>query len=434
MTSGPASRVKARRRLTGVAFLTVLALLVWLSLALYGKAFTPVATVTLYTDSAGNEMHLGAEVKVRGVQVGEVRQISSAGDGARLELALQPGTLAQIPANVTAQMLPTTLFGERYVDLVLPTAPSPQRLASGSVIRQDRSSDALELEHVLDNLLPLLRAVQPDKLSVTLTAIAQGLQGRGAKLGQSLVTLSAYLHQQNPHLPALDTDIKELAGLARTYTRASPAILQALNDFSVTGQTIADERANLEAFLTTFTSAAGDLHAFLNGNSQNIIQLTTDSIPTLSILARYSPEFPCVLRDLVKFEPNINKVLGQGTKHPGLHVQVIVVPSMGRYLPGRDTPVYGDDLGPHCYPVPFPGIHLHDGTSAPTQAAAQGLAGGKPQALGAQPAGSPGEGALVRELSALSTHQRPAAVPAWADLLLGPVYRGSTVTLGVSNP
>ncbi len=191
MTGSPAGRLKLRRRLGGVAFLTVLALLVWLSLALYGKTFTPVATVTLYTDSAGNEMHLGAQVKVRGVQVGEVRQISSDGTGARLELALQPGALTHLPANISAQMLPTTLFGERYVDLVLPTAPSPQRLASGSVIRQDRSSDALELEQVLNNLFPLLTAVQPDKLSVTLTAIAQGLQGRGAKLGQTLVTLSS---------------------------------------------------------------------------------------------------------------------------------------------------------------------------------------------------------------------------------------------------
>jgi ABC-type transporter Mla subunit MlaD len=70
------SGAKARRRLGGVAFLLVLALLVWLSIALYQKKFTPVAMVTLYTSSAGNEMHPGAQVMVRGVQVGEVRQNS----------------------------------------------------------------------------------------------------------------------------------------------------------------------------------------------------------------------------------------------------------------------------------------------------------------------------------------------------------------------
>ena len=42
---------KVRRRLVGVVFLLVFALLVWLSVALYNKQFTPAATVTLYTDA-----------------------------------------------------------------------------------------------------------------------------------------------------------------------------------------------------------------------------------------------------------------------------------------------------------------------------------------------------------------------------------------------
>ena len=91
-------------------------------------------------------------------------------------------------------------------------------------------------------------------------------------------------------------------------------------------------------------------------------------MPSLGILARYSPEFPCTLADLADFVPEINKVLGAGTDEPGLHVRVIVVPSLGAYMAGKDTPVYGDNLGPHCYPVPFPGIDLNDGTNHPHKA------------------------------------------------------------------
>ena len=104
------AQAKVRRRLVGVVFLLVFALLVWLSVALYNKQFTPVAMVTLYTDSVGNEMHPGADVMVRGVQVGEVRSISADGTGARLELAIQPNMVAHLPANVTAMMVPTTLL------------------------------------------------------------------------------------------------------------------------------------------------------------------------------------------------------------------------------------------------------------------------------------------------------------------------------------
>jgi phospholipid/cholesterol/gamma-HCH transport system substrate-binding protein len=457
---------KARRRLSGVAFLAVLALLAWLAVALYNHQFTPVTLVTLYTDSVGNEMHQGAMVMVRGVQVGSVREISADGSGARLELALQPGIASRLPANVTAEMLPTTLFGERYVDLILPARRSAQTLAVTRVIRQDRSADAIELEKVLDNLLPTLQAVEPDKLSVTLSAIAQGLQGRGAELGKTLVALNSYLGAFNPHLAQMDHDIRQLAALTRVYRQAAPSILQALDDFTVPSQTLASLRAQFAAALATMTTATADLRAFLDANSANLIKLGADSVTTLRILARYAPEFPCVLKDLVKFEPNMNKVLGQGTSQPGLHAQAVVVPvyASDRYLPNKDTPVYGDNLGPHCYGVPFPGITLNDGTtgtSGPGQgplaagAGAGGVAPARPGAGAAAAAssagtaaasrapgwpgaygslaGSPGEAELVRELAALSLRTPPARLPGWSSLLLAPLYRGAMVQLEASR-
>ncbi|HEY7432826.1 MAG TPA: MCE family protein [Streptosporangiaceae bacterium] len=427
---------KTRRRLTGVVFLLVMALLVWLSIALYQKQFTPVAMVTLYTNSVGNEMHLGAEVKVRGVQVGEVRAISATGTGAQLELAIDPAMLPRLPANVTAEMLPTTLFGERYVDLLLPAQPAAQTLAAGSVIQQDHSADALELEKVLNDLLPMLNAVEPDKLSLTLTAIAHGVSGRGAELGRTLTTLNTYLHTMNPQLPKLDTDIKRLAGLARTYNQATPAILSALNDFSATSQIVASERASYAALLSNLTTASGDLKSFLDANSGNAIHLSAASVATLRILARYAPEFPCTLAGLARFIPSANRLLGKGTRQPGLHVNVIVVPPRAAYRPGKDTPVYGDDLGPHCYRTPFPGIHLNDGTSR-----GHARAGGKTAGTtattramtGFGAAGSPQESEMARELAALALGQRPASLPGWSGLLVAPLYRGTSVRLGANR-
>jgi phospholipid/cholesterol/gamma-HCH transport system substrate-binding protein len=441
---------KTRRRLTGVVFLLVFALLVWLSVALYNKQFTPVALVTLYTDSVGNEMHLGADVMVRGVQVGEVRAISANGTGARLELAIQPGMVSRLPANVTAEMVPTTLFGERYVDLIMPARPATARLVAGSVIRQDHAADAVELEKVLNNLLPLLQASEPDKLSITLSAIAEGLQGRGKELGQTLVELNAYLEKYNQHLPALDTDIKQLASYARNLNAAAPDLVQALDDFTTTSETIVQERDSISALYTSLTTASGDLQSFLDANSANIIKLNADSVGTLKILARYSPEFPCSLKDLVNFEPAVNKLLGKGTNQPGLHVQVVVVPplgphSIGRYVYREDTPKFGDNLGPHCYPVPFPGITLNDGArpsnsanasagKAPARAGHAGHtrhAGHAQQArtTAAQLAGSPAESELVRELTGMALGRSPALLPAWGSLLTAPLFRGATVTL-----
>jgi phospholipid/cholesterol/gamma-HCH transport system substrate-binding protein len=423
---------KVRRRLVGVVFLVVFAVLVWLSIALYNKQFTPVAMVTLRADTVGNELHEHAEVKVRGVVVGEVRRISSDGDGAALQLAIQPDKVHLLPANVSAELLPTTLFGERYVDLVLPADPAAARLVDGSVIGQDRSSSAIELEKVFSDLMPMLQAVQPQKLSATLTAVSQALHGRGTELGQTLVRLDTYLTRMDPRLPALDKDISSFVSVANAYDKASPDIIQALSDFTVTSRTIVAQRDELTQLYAAVTSSAQDLDTFLRVNKDNLISLSADSTGTLGVLARYSSEFPCTLQALTAFEPAMDKVLGKGTDEPGLHVTAEVVPSLGKYTPGRDTPKYGDDSGPHCYPTgqPFPGVTLADGTASRTitqptaTTPVAGLAGG-----GLGIANSPQENELVTELAAPGVGAAPTSLPDWTSVLLGPIYRGTEVTV-----
>jgi phospholipid/cholesterol/gamma-HCH transport system substrate-binding protein len=427
---------KTRRRSIGVVFLLLLGLLVWLSLALYNKQFTPVDSVTLYTSSIGNELHPDAQVLVRGVQVGEVRSISATGTGAKLTLAIQPNMVNQIPANVTAEMVPTTLFGERYVDLIMPAHPVTGRLVAGSVIHQDNSRDAIEVETVLNNLLPTLSAVQPQDLDVTLTAISQALQNRGSELGVTLDTLNTYLHKMNPNLPALDRDIKELVQVVNTYSAAAPSIVQALNDFSVTSQTILAQQENLSALYSTLTDATQDLNTFLNQNSGNIIGLSSEGLPSLKILARYAPEFPCVFKDLQKFIPNMNKALGAGTKQPGLHATVHVeqplsnaADPVGQYTYPRDTPVYGDNTGARCYPVPLPSVSLNDGASPPTSFSSLSSALTSTGGSGLSLANSPSENEFVNELVGATQDVAPRSLPGWSSMLVGPVYRGREVDL-----
>ncbi|MEV4002360.1 MCE family protein [Actinomadura sp. NPDC049753] len=409
------------RRLAGVAFLLVPVLLVWLSVAVYGKRFTDVVPVTLRTASAGSEMRPHADVKLRGVVVGEVREISSDGGVATLRLAIRPDKVRLLPRNVSAQLLPTTLFGARFVALVPPARPSPERLTAGSVISQDRSANAIELQQVMDTLYPLLTAVRPAELAATLTAVSQALDGRGADLGRTIVELDAYLKKINPSVPALNRDLRLLVEVSRDYTEAAPDILQALHDFAFTSRSLVEQRNDLARLYASVTDASQDLAHFLHENSGNVIRLSAASRPTLELLSRYSPEYPCTLRMLTDFVPVMDKVLGKGTDRPGLHVDVTTLPSKGGYVPGKDRPRYTDKSGPHCYPV--------GGTTVPRSApvgAATPVAVA-PGALGLP--NSPEENRLVNELLAPGLQEVPEALPDWSSVLVGPVYRGTEVRL-----
>ncbi|MCL6288880.1 MCE family protein [Streptomyces sp. 43Y-GA-1] len=423
----------ARRRLAGVTFLLVPAVLVWVSVSVYQKDFTDDTTVTVRTGSVGNEMHTHADVKLRGVVIGQVRSIATDGEGARLTLAIDRDKLGRIPADVTAQMLPTTLFGARFVALVPPRIPTGSTLRAGAVIPQDRSSNAIELEQVLDNVLPLLTAVKPEKLSATLNAVSQALEGRGERLGETLTTLDGHLKKFNPQLPTLNADIKELVKVSTLYADAAPDVLDALTDATVTSSTLADQEARLAGLYGTTTAAAQDVTSFLRENKDNLIRLSASSRPSLQLLAEYAESFPCTLRTMAGFVPAMDKALGKGTDQPGLHVSVKAVASKGKYVPGKDTPVYDATGGPHCYSVPYVGKHA---PTADTRRAADVTAppptpdnggDGTDTALGLP--NSPQESRLVNELVAPSLKVRPGDLADWSSVLIGPAFRGAEVKL-----
>ena len=126
-----------KRRLQGVGFLAVVALLLGLTIAVYNKALPWQSTdeVILEADRAGNQLVVPADVKLDGVLVGRVAGVSTTGDTVRMRLQLDKSRIKQIPADVQARILPKTLFGEKFVDLVIPP-DSPQggpKLKAGDV-------------------------------------------------------------------------------------------------------------------------------------------------------------------------------------------------------------------------------------------------------------------------------------------------------------
>ncbi|MGH3622751.1 MAG: MCE family protein [Sciscionella sp.] len=451
------------RRILGLALVALILGFLAFTLAIYNKAFSPVVAVTVHTDKVGNQLLPQADVKVRGIPVGEVRAIRGSADGAELSLAIQPDKAAMLPDNVSVRLLPKTLFGDRFVDLEIPARRSGEPLSDGDRILQDHSARATELDTALNNLMPVLRAVQPQKLSATLTAVSTALRGRGKQLGRTLSELGRYVGELNPELPNITHDLRALADVADTYSDATPDLVRALDDLTVTSRTVASQKQNLDSLYSSLSGAAQTLRSFLEANKRNLIRVARDSLPTLGILAKYSPEYPCLLKGLAGVVPKSAAAFGAGTDQPGLHLTLEVTTNRGKYEPGRDDPVYEDTRGPRCYdpkdyPTPFPQYPpdgpIRDGTSSPP-AARTSTDGGIPGLLGGRVAGtstspqssaprsatpegalagsglpnSTAERGMLAELFAGQLGRQPKDMPSWASLLLGPLARGTEVTL-----
>ena len=78
---------------------------------------------------------------------------------------------------MTGSIVPKTLFGEKYVSLIIPEDPSSEPHHLGD--HDPRTDVSTEVEEVLNDLYPLLTTVQPADLNMTLNALSTALEGRG---------------------------------------------------------------------------------------------------------------------------------------------------------------------------------------------------------------------------------------------------------------
>lgn len=441
------STEKLRVRLLGIAFFVVVALFLATTVAIYNKQFVKTVDVDLVTDSVGNALTKNADVKVRGITVGEVRSSHSDNGKVTLNLAIQPDKAEQIPSNATARLLPKTLFGERYVDLMIPAERSATHLSNGVTLQQDKSGNAIELSKLLDDLMPLLQAIPPQDLAATLGALSQALSGQGLALGASVDQLDTIFAEVNGVMPDLQDDLRSFATVAATYSDAAPQLVQALDNLRTTNATIVQRRWDIDSLYAVLTPTSSDTADFLVANRDNIIDLAADSRPLLEDLATYSPTFPCAMANFAQLKPRIDKILGKGEAQPGSRVTIELTNNRGKYLPNQDEPRWLDTRGPWCIPEKPLGVDpgqyttggpSNDGSYAvPSRNPGEVGAGQmSPPQYGVYPAGhvptiagSPMEQQSLGAIYGAAQGVSPDQVPSWVTRAGAPAFRGSEVSV-----
>jgi len=425
-------RILRDHKLIGLVFISLLASGVWLTAAIFNKTFVEYDEVALETSKIGLQMPARADVKIRGVQVGEVLDFSTSADGAVITLGLYPEQTETIPANVTARIEPKTLFGEKYVALQVPAQPSPTSIREGDTITQ--TVQAAEVEQTLNDLYPLLRAVQPAEINMTLNAIATALEGRGDRIGDNLETLDSYLKRMNPLLPELVENLRTLGETSELYAEVLPDIATTLRNQVVTGETLISREQKLNQLFKDIRAFSGTTRTFLEENGDNLVRVNQLGARQLRVFAKYAPEFPCLLSGIV------NAGVRQAEAFRGfmLHINLELLENQPRAYGPQDAPRYGDKRGPYCGELPSPSYNQQNIAPYPPGGADDGV--DEPTGKGTSRT-APGFGSVAVAPGTLAEHQTvegllaatwgvPASeVSDLSVLLLSPLLRGAEVSL-----
>jgi ABC-type transporter Mla subunit MlaD len=236
------------------------------------------------------------------------------------------------------------VFGAKFVELVPPADPSPQRLQGGQVL--DGKHVTVEINTVFQELTSMLSKVDPAKLNETLGAIASAVNGRGHKIGQTLSDLDSFLAIQDRSLPALSHDLAVFPAVANAYADAAPDLLKTVANATRISQTIVDEQRNLNAFFISSIGLADIGNEVVGGNRQALTKVLRLLLPTTDLTNQYHQALTCGLSGAAQ------NTHAAPLLKPGVDVLIGFEFGAERYRYPANLPKVGATGGPQCHDLP----------------------------------------------------------------------------------
>ncbi len=408
--------------------------LVWES---FSGTFSDKISVSAQLAKAGDALEQGDIVTYRNVIVGEVSGATgNTAGGAVATLKIDPGAAGRIPANVTAVAVPASLFGNTKIELLPAARPATARLHEGSRIRADRSPAAESLQTALANAYTLLTSVHPAELDAALSALATALQEQGPAINTLIHRADTFLRKLAPHMGELDDVITSLATVTDELARNAPDLLDSLANTLVVSRGVLRDKQALQALLAIGPAAVGNAQRLLSpATVNNAVTVLQNEVPVTRAFADNPDALADTIAGFREFARTFNQALASG---PYLKANILLTGAdfaqlinLGAGQKGNvfhaivnppeytraDCPRYGGAAGASCSGA---------GTSA-DGARVLTTAGGPNYGGASSSVGSPAELRAVTAAAATITG-RPAGQlsSATADLLLGPLLRGTT--------
>jgi phospholipid/cholesterol/gamma-HCH transport system substrate-binding protein len=341
---------RLRHALIGLLAIALVAGLV----ALTGLTLTGAVgarTVTAYADFevCGQGIRPGGDVKERGVLVGRIGKIERVEGVCRIQLDLKPDSIAQIPANVGAQVRAKTIFGEKWVELLYPDEPDGETIAADDIIPKDRTIDPLEVETILNVALPLLDAIDPEHLAGALEALASGFVGHEDAAIKGIEKGIEALQPLNDNKDLVAAGIDQLANSSEVLARVDDDLLRSLGNLDDLDRWTIDNQELIRTNLQKTPELLGELTDLFEARFVDITKIVDRGATVIGVLAARQGDLDHLLNSLPKFNSlwirNLDAVCRyrQATDEQGAAV--------GDEVPGRCWRVHNlisDTRGPYA--------------------------------------------------------------------------------------
>ncbi|MGH9187475.1 MAG: MlaD family protein [Acidimicrobiales bacterium] len=276
-------RISLRQKdiVSGLIAVTLVAAAVTVGVKFSFGAFDSGYELTASFEAAGQGLSPESDVKIRGVNVGEVTGVELVDGRAFVTMRIAAGE--DVPVSAVATVRAKTLFGEKYVDII-PGAGETDGpfLADGGRIEQ--TSGGFELERVLSDAYPVFKAINPEELMTVLSGFAEAGAGLGEVISRQIVNTEKVLAVQTAHDADLRRFLADLAALSGELAGRSDDVVSAAEDLNVALPTLSANADDLNTLLVQTGRLATDLADVIDGNRAFIDANFDEGQDTLDLL------------------------------------------------------------------------------------------------------------------------------------------------------
>jgi len=271
---------RTTRIITGLITLIVMFGLSIIGIEYSSGHFDNTYRLTADFDAAGQGLIQRSDVKVRGFTIGEVAGVHLVNGRARVTMRIQGDE--HIPRAATATIRPKTLFGEKFVDIDVGNE-QPPFLHNGDVIKE--TVGGFELERVLTDAEPLLRAIDPADIGTILGTLADAGKGEGPTLGHQIVEQSKIAEVFAEHADDTRKFLVDFDRLAGALEQGSPDLVAAAQNLNVALPELNANGSQVGPLLDGVADLSRYLADEVEANQSTLVKAATDGGKVLQVLS-----------------------------------------------------------------------------------------------------------------------------------------------------
>jgi phospholipid/cholesterol/gamma-HCH transport system substrate-binding protein len=231
--------------------------------------------------AAGQGLADNSDVKIHGVNVGKVKHVTLVAGRARVRMDIKRREL--IPVDAKAVIRPKTLFGEKFIDI----DPGADETSGPFLKDEGVIKDTLggfELERVLSDLYPILKAVKPEQLATIVGTLAAGGKDEGPAINRALANFEKVARVQAAHATDTQQFLTDLANLADEFGRRGDDIVAGARDLNQALPVLNDRADELATVLDQGARLAADAADILEANRSFLKKSVTEGGQTIQVL------------------------------------------------------------------------------------------------------------------------------------------------------